>query len=134
MPVGRKNRMGKCKDCFLNYLNNMIFNTLASITGYKFLIGKKKGQHRKQNMWKYFFFPIPLSPNYCMFHPENLFLAFPALVQTAAAFILPWLSCSFLDKTLRGHMRLNYGGTSQIYTCPSYSQMTMMANLSDSIS
>lgn len=96
MSMVGKSRIDKGKDII------WIFNILASITGYKFLFGKKKA-NTKEKYLEIFFLPIPPSPSYCPIHPENLFLAFPAFVQTAAASLLQQLSYRFLDKTLRCH-------------------------------
>lgn len=131
MSIGGKSRIDKSKDII------WIFNILASITGYKFLFGKKKGQYKRKIFGNIFPFnpfiskSLPNSPRKSI---SGLPSQKPFLVETAAASLLQQLSYPFLDKTLRCHRWLNYGGTSQICTCPFYSQTTMMANLSDCVS
>lgn len=107
---------------------------MAPSIGYCLEKKKKKGPRRKAKCLEIFFFPVPLHPNYCLLHPENLFLSFPGIVQTAAAFLSPLLSYIVLTKFIRAIDVLNYGGTSQICTCSFYFQITKTANLSDSVS
>lgn len=77
---------------------NNIDNILPSIIVYKFRFGKEKNpknrQIQKAQYLGIFFLLIPLSPNYQLFCPENLLLAFPAFVQTAVASLLPNSSLS----------------------------------------